>query len=82
MCHERQISRLRILLKRLARAKPVGDPNDAAVQTLSAAEELARREAAAAAAAEALLDVRAVLPVLLCQLVLTHLLLTSSTECP
>ena len=45
-------------MKRIQRAKPWVDPNDAARLAASAAEDLARREAVAAAAAEALLNVR------------------------
>jgi len=45
-------------VKRIGRATPWVDPDEAALNAASAAQELARREAAAAAAAEALLNVR------------------------
>ena len=45
-------------MKRLQRVKPWIDPNDAVARAVTAAEEMARREAAAAAAADALLNVR------------------------
>ncbi len=59
LCRERQVLRLRHMVKRIARLEPWVDPKDAVL----AAEELARREAAAAAAAEALLNVSAILEV-------------------
>ncbi len=45
-------------MKRISRATPWVDPAEAALQANSAAEELARREAAAVIAAQALLKVR------------------------
>ncbi len=55
---EWQVWKLRQLVKRIVRVKPYMDPYVAFEHGKSAAEELARREAAAAAAAEALLKVR------------------------
>ena len=45
-------------MKRIGRATPWVDPDEAALNAATAAQELERREAAAAAAAEALLNVR------------------------
>ena len=53
---------MRHLVKRLTRAKPWVDPRELARQAADNASEMARREQLAAAAAEALLNVRAVIP--------------------
>lgn len=51
-------------MSRITRVKPWVDPTDPAAKA-SAAQELARREAAAAAAAEALMNVRTTFKVVL-----------------